>query len=150
MSEESRTNFKGQLDSWRERKAANDALEAEADKNWNDSLAALKEWGDAKNLTLEQQRDVMVRLMGIVFNGMVNKYSKEDFEMAWAAMNHDNDVAAARQEGEVAGRNAKIAAARRDRAAVGSMPPAPTGRQGGSMNEPKPKKKSFWGEVNND
>lgn len=149
IAEERRAEFKNQLDGWRERKAANDALEAEAEANWQQSLAALEEWGNAKGLSLEQKRDVMLRLLAITFNGMENKYGPEDFDLAYNAINHDSDVAAARVEGEVAGRNERIAAARRDRTAAAAMPPAPTGRQGGSMQEPKPQKKSFWGEVNN-
>lgn len=149
MSEEGQSKFKDQLTSWRERKSANDALEAEAENNWQNSLAALKEWGDAKSLTLEQQRDVMLRLLSITFNGMENKYGPEDFDMAYNAINHDNDVAAARAEGEVTGRNEKIAATRRARTvAANNMPPS-AGRQGGSMGEPQPpKQKSFWGQVN--
>ena len=149
MSEEGQAKFKDQLSGWRERKSANDALEAEAESNWQASLQALEDWGNGKNLSLEQKRDVMLRLLAITFNGMENKYGAEDFDLALNAINHDTDVATARQEGEVAGRNERIAAARRERTAAASMPPAPTGRQGGSMSEPRPKKKSFWGEVNN-
>lgn len=149
MSEEGQSKFKDQLTSWRERKSANDALESEAENNWQNSLAALKEWGDTKGLTLEKQRDVMLRLLSITFNGMENKYGPEDFDMAYNAINHDNDVAAARAEGEVTGRNEKIAATRRARTvAANNMPPS-AGRQGGSMVEPQSqKRKSFWGEVN--
>ena len=151
MTEEGQGRFKDQLSGWRERKSANDALNAEAEANWQASLEALKTWGDGKGLSMEQQRDVMLRLLSITFNGMENKYGPEDFDLAFNAINHDTDVATARQEGEVAGRNERIAAARRDRAAAAaSMPPAPTGRQGGRMADPvPPKKKSFWGEVNN-
>ena len=45
MSEEGRAQFKDQLTSWRERKSANDALEAEAKTNWQNSLTALEDWG---------------------------------------------------------------------------------------------------------
>lgn len=149
MSEESRANFKDQLSKWRERKSANDAIEAEAEENWNNSLAALKEWGEAKGLTLEQQRDVMLRLLAITFNGMENKYGQDDFELAYNAINHDSDVEAARAEGEVTGRNEKIAATRRERAAANSVMPPAAGRQGGTVGEPQaPKKKRFWEEVN--
>ena len=149
MSEEGRAQFKDQLASWRERKSANDALEAEAKANWQNSLSALEEWGNGKGLSMEQKRDVMLRLLAIAFNGMENRYGPEDFDLALNAINHDTDVATARQEGEVAGRNERIAANRRERTTAGNMPPAPTGRQGGAMGEPRPKKKSFWGEVNN-
>jgi len=138
MSEEGREQFRAQLDGWRERKAQNDALESEAESNWQASLSALEEWGDAKSLSLEQKRDVMLRLLAITFNGMENKYSAEDFDLAYNAINHDADVAAARAEGQVAGRNERIAAARRDRSAAGAMPPAPTGGQGGFVRERRP------------
>lgn len=148
LNEEAQGKFKEQLDSWRQRKAANDALETESTENWNASLAALEEWGNAKQLSLEEKRDVMVRLLAIVANGMENKYGVEDFDLAYNAINHDRDVAAARQEGEVTGRNERIAAARRGRAAMAGMPPAPTGRQGGRVANPQPQKpKSPWSGI---
>lgn len=149
ISEEGQAQFRTQLEGWRGRKAANDALEAEAEANWQASLEALEAWGNAKGLSLEEKRDVMLRLLSITFNGMENKYGVEDFDIAYNSIHHDADVAEARIEGEVAGRNSKITAARRDRAAAGAMPPAPTGRVGGAVAEARPRKKSFWGEVNN-
>lgn len=138
ISEASAAQFSDQLAGWRERKAANDALEAQAEENWNGSLSALEEWGNGKGLTLEQKRDVMLRLLSITFNGMENKYGPEDFDLAFNAINHDGDVAAARAEGEVAGRNARIEAARRSRSAAGALPPAAAGGQGGRIAERKP------------
>lgn len=142
ISEEAQANFKSQLDSWRERKAANDALESEAENNWQESLNTLEEWGNGKGLSLEQKRDVMLRLLAITFNGMENKYAAEDFDLAYNAINHDTDVAAAREEGEVAGRNARIAAARRDRNMAEAMPPAASGGQGASVAERRPRRES--------
>ena len=149
MSEEAQANFKGELDGWRERKNANDALEAEAENNWQASLSALEEWGNGKGLSLEQKRDVMLRLLAITFNGMENKYSTDDFDIAYNAINHDTDVAEARAEGEVAGRNAKIEAARRDRNAATAMPPTAVGGQGGAARErrPRPESNSPWAGI---
>lgn len=145
MSEEARGKFSEQLTSWRERKAANDALEAEAESNWDKSLADLEAWGNEKGLTLEQKRDIMLRLLSVTFNGMVNKYGTEDFDMALRAMNYDNDVAEARAAGEVAGRNEKIAAKRRERSATAGLPPAFPGGQGGRAVEKKPKRdRDIW------
>ena len=141
IAEEKAAEFENQLTSWRERKAANDALEAEAEANWQQSLAALEEWGNAKGLSLEEKRDVMVRLLAVVTNGMVNKYGVEDFDMAYNAMHHDMDVAAAREAGEVAGRNAKIAENRRGAAAASALPPAAVGGQGGRIRERVPEVK---------
>ena len=149
ISEEGRKNFKGQLDKWRERKAANDALIAESWNNWQNSLSQLEEWGNAKGLTLEQKRDVMLRLLAITFNGEENKYGVDDFDLVWNGMSHDTDVTAARAEGEVAGRNAKIAAARRDRNVAGAMPPSANGGQGGTTREKTPQNEdaSPWAGV---
>ena len=145
ISEEGRTAFASQLEGWRERKAANDALAAQAEENWQNSLAALEEWGNAKGLSLEQKRDVMLRLLAITFGGMENKYTVDDFDLALNAINHDTDVAAARAEGEVAGRNERIAAARRDRAAAAAMPPVAAGGQGGVTRERRPAKEGdIW------
>lgn len=146
MSEESRGKFKEQLDGWSKRKAENDALDAEYDTNWQQSLKDVISWGESKGLSFDQQRDVMVRLLAIVSNGIIGKYTAEDFDLAYNAIRHDSDVAAARAEGEVAGRNAKIAAARRDRSLAGAMPPSASGGQGGSAAEktPQPAKKSIW------
>lgn len=148
MSEESAAGFKDQLEGWRSRKAENDALNAEAEANWQSSLSALEEWGNAKGLSMEQKRDVMVRLLAIVTGGIVNKYTTEDFDLAYNAINHDNDVAEARAAGEVAGRNQKIAAERRQRSVAGALPPSGAGGQGGRAVERRPAQpESVWANV---
>lgn len=139
VSEENREKFKSSIDGWRKRKDENDALEAEAQTNWQKSLEDLAEWGNSKGIPFEDQRDVAVRLLAITFNGMENKYGPDDFELAYKALHHDNDVASARHEGEVAGKNAKVSAARRERSMSAAMPPAAAGGQMSSMQERKPK-----------
>ena len=153
MTDEGKKGFKDQLTSWRQRRDESKAADQQAESNYYDkSLPALDEWGDAKGLTLEQKRDVMVKLIDIAVRGAFDGlYTAEDFDLAWNAINHDNDVAAAREEGEVAGRNQRIAASRRERATASNMPPAPVGGQGGRVQQPQPaKKRSFWNEVNNE
>ena len=145
MSDEAKTRFKDNLESWRSRKEENDRLVAESDANWNASLEALNSWGDGKGLSMEQKADVMGRLLAITFNGMENKYGADDFELALKALNYDNDVENAREEGMVAGANAKINTVKRGRAAAANMPPASTGGQGMRGREPQPAKpKSVW------
>lgn len=139
IAEERAAEFKEQLDGWRERKAANDALVAEAEANWQKSLEDLVAWGAERGLSEEQERDIMVRLLAVTFNGMENKYGPDDFEMALHSMNYDSDVAAARAAGEVAGRNERIAAERRDRSVTGALPPAGGTAQGGRTAERQPK-----------
>lgn len=138
IAEEKAAEFGEQLNDWRVRKAENDALEAQAKANWEASLAALLEWGEAKGLGMDQLRDIMVRLLAITFNGMENKYGPEDFDLAYRALNYDTDIAQARAAGEVAGRNERIAAARRSRNAAEAMPPAAAGGQGARVVERRP------------
>ena len=148
MSDEAKEGFKDQLTGWRERKAENDALAAESEANWNKSLEDLDAWGDERGISFDQKRDIMLRLLAVTSNGIVNKYGADDFEMALHSMNYDNDVAAARAAGEVAGRNERIAAERRVRAEANAMPPAGPGSQGGRAAEKKPDvKKSVWADV---
>ena len=151
IDEENAQKFKTQLDDWRRRKSENDSLNAEASENWVQSLKDLDEWGDEKGLNPDQKQDVMVRLVAIAANGIVDKYTKDDFDLALNAINHDSDVESARQAGEVTGRNAKIAAARRERGTAETMPPARPGGQGGTTRERRPseEKQSIWGMVNN-
>lgn len=139
MSDEAKETFKGELAGWRERKAASDEADKVAKENYLQSLASLKEWGDAKGLTLEQQRDIMVKLLTIAINGFCEeKYSVEDFEMVNNAINHNADVEAARQEGEVKGRNEKIAAQRKTAGKAAGMIPTAVGLGGGRTAEPRP------------
>lgn len=149
ISDEGREKFKDDLAAWRKRREENDALNAEAEKNWQDSLNALVEWGNGKGLSAEQQRDVMLRLLSITFNGMANKYGPEDFDLAINAINHDADVAVARREGEVAGRNAKIKSEYRDRSVASAMPPASRSGQGGKVLEktPSPEDDNPWSRI---
>lgn len=144
ISEEAQEQFRGELESWRERKKENQKLEEEAQENWQNSLAELDSWGDAKGLSLDEKRDIMVRLLTIAANGMVNKFSAEDFDLALNAFRHDSDVEVARREGEVQGRNEKITASRRDRETSALMPPSASGGQGGRTKERIPEAKSPW------
>lgn len=139
IAEEAAANFKNELEGWRERRAANEALEAEAEANWQKSLADLLAWGTERQLSEDQMRDIMLRLLAVTFNGMANKYGPDDFEMALHSMNYDTDVAAARAAGEVAGRNERIVAERRDRMVANAMPPAGGAAQGGRAVERQPK-----------
>lgn len=146
MSEDAREKFKGNLASWRQRKEEHDRLAAEGESNWQESLSKLEEWGNGKGLSLEQKRDVMLRLLAITFNGQENKYDTDDFDLALNAINHDSDVNKAREEGMIAGKNAKIATVKRGKAAAAGMPPVSNGGQGMRGQEPKPEKKpeSVW------
>ena len=139
-SEEGRGKFKEGLASWRKRKNDNDNLNKEAETNWNKSLEDLEAWGNENGLSQEQKVAVLMKLVQITADGLMNKYSAEDFGMALKVMNFDSAVSNARMEGEVAGRNARIREAKRGRANNEALPPSVTGGQGMRIAEAVPER----------
>lgn len=141
------------MEAFNERKRLRDEnaeIQSKADAGYDESLERLHNWGQSRGLTLEQERDIMVKLINIAVSGFCEgKYTEEDFEMVHNAINHDADVESARVEGEVAGRNAKIAAARRERGVSSAMPPSGTRGQAGSVQErrPAPVSQSPWAGI---
>lgn len=143
-TEEGRGRFPEALNSWRSRKAENDRLSEEADANWSKTLEDLEAWGNENGLSVDQKVEVITRLFDITAGGLMKKFEPSDFEMVWKVMNYDTNLSNARQEGEVAGRNAKIEENRRRRQAAGMMPPSLNG-QGSPAVERRPQEpKSIW------
>lgn len=146
-TEEGRGQFSNELKSWRDRKAENDSLSAEADANWTKTLEDLEAWGNQNGLSTEQKVSVVTKLFDITAGGLMKKFSPEDFEAAWKVMNYDTNISNARQEGEVAGRNARIEENRRRRQAAGAMPPTLNG-QGTPAAESRPTEPaSIWSGI---
>ncbi len=142
--EEAKVKFKSQLDSWREKRRKETEIQAEYERNWNNSLETLDGWGDERGLSQEQKADIMARLISVSGNAIAGIYTPEDFEMANNAMNYKNDVAKAHDAGVVDGRNERISASRKSKADAGKLPPAVTG-QGVRAKEPQPAKpQSVW------
>lgn len=77
-------------------------------KNLSESLKYLEKFQADNGLSDEQVDEVMKYLIDIIGDGIMGKFSPESMNMALNAINHDADVANARTEGTVAGRNAKI------------------------------------------
>lgn len=91
-----------------ERVAKEKELEETYQSNLAESLNYLNTFQSKNGLSDEQVDAVMKYLVDIVSDGIMGKFSPESIEMALNAINHDADVANARAEGNVAGRNAKI------------------------------------------
>lgn len=91
-----------------ERVAKEKELEETYQSNLAESLNYLNTFQSKNGLSDEQVDAVMKYLVDIVSDGIMGKFSPESIEMALNAINHDADVANARTEGNVAGRNAKI------------------------------------------
>lgn len=91
-----------------ERTAKSKKLDEEYEKNMDATLETLRTFQTQRGLSDEQVDKVVDFLLTIVRDGVMGKFSPETLDMACKAVNYDADVAAAGEEGEVAGRNAKI------------------------------------------
>lgn len=90
------------------RVAENNRLEEEYKRNMEGTLEMLGRYREERGLGEEQVDAILAVLRGIIRDGIQGKVSAETLDMVSKAMSHDADVAAAAEEGEVAGRNAKI------------------------------------------
>ena len=148
-TEEGRKNFMENWNNYRERVSASQKLREDEEKNWEDFLARLDSWGDEHGLSNEDKAAVAVRLIDIKQKGNVNMYDESDMETVWQGIRYTDDVAAARNEGLIAGRNERIEANRKTRGTASQQAmPSISGGRGGSMPAPQPpKKRSIWDEV---
>ena len=91
-----------------ERAAKSKQLDDEYEQNLEASLETLRAYQAEKGMSDEQIDAAVEYLLGIISDGVMGKFSRETIDMACKALNYDADVAAAGEEGEIAGRNAKI------------------------------------------
>lgn len=91
-----------------ERIANSKKLDEEYEGNMDNTLETLRQFQTERGMSDEQIDQVITFLLGVVRDGVMGKFSTETLDMACKALNYDADVAAAGEEGEVAGRNAKI------------------------------------------
>ena len=91
-----------------ERVANSKKLDEEYEKNMDTTLETLRQFQSERGMTDEQIDKLVELLLGIVRDGVMGKFSTETLDMACKALNYDADVAAAGEEGEIAGRNTKI------------------------------------------
>ena len=122
------------------RVALNKELEDIYEKNLNQSAITAGEFQQEKGYD-DNQMDELVKAIIQCGNDMVvGKFTKQTLEAFAKALNYDNDVKTAREEGEVAGRNAKIDANKLDlrRPAGDGLPQLGGGapKQGGNSNKP--------------
>lgn len=90
------------------RVAESKRLEEEYEKNIIATNEALDRIQKEKGLSEEQAKEAEAVLIGIVRDGVMGIFKPETIEMVLKALNYDADVASAAEEGEIAGRNAKI------------------------------------------
>lgn len=91
-----------------ERVANSKRLDEEYERNMDGTLETLRQFQQERGLSDEETDAAVEFLIGVVRDGVMGKFSAEALDMALKAINHDNDVAQASEEGEIAGRNHKV------------------------------------------
>lgn len=125
-----------------ERVANSKKLDDEYEKNMDATLETLRQFQSERGMTDEQIDQVVEFLLGVVRDGVMGKFSNETLDMACKALNYDADVAAAGEEGEVAGRNAKITEKlRKSKQGDGTAPLG--GKNGQGMSAPRKSESMF-------
>lgn len=115
-----------------ERVAKEKELDEAYQKNLDETLQQLAAMQEERGLSDEQIDNAMSFLIGIMRDAIVGKFSTEAIDMALKAINHDADVATAEHEGEVRGKNTRVAAAlRKQQAGDGVAPLAGQNNQRG-------------------
>lgn len=124
-----------------ERVANSKKLDEEYAKNMDVSLETLRQFQRERNMTDEQIDTVMDRLLTIISDGVMGKFSPETLDMMTKAINHDTDVSNASEEARVAGRNEKITEQLRKSAKGDGITPlnGKNSTSGGSRNATRPK-----------
>lgn len=117
------------------RQSKDKELQEQAKVNLSESLANLDAVQAECGLTDEQADQVFMAFDQIVDDAIVNKVSKQTWEMIRKSLNYDQDVAAAAHEGEVRGRNTKIDANKQKKTVPENLPPAIMGN--GEISETK-------------
>lgn len=140
-SEEGRAKIVDSTNKWLERKATEEAGEAERMANYKQSVNDLVAFASEKGISDEQAMQVFEKVNQIGFDVIEGKYTREAYEMAYNAMNYASDVETARKEGEVAGKNAKIEEKLAKVEKPIDMPPS-VGGQGAAVPEAPREKKS--------
>lgn len=78
------------------------------EKNKEESIAVRDAFQAERGLTDEQVDAAIAFLKGVCNDMIIGKITAESLDMALKAINHDNDVEAANQEGLVQGKNTKV------------------------------------------
>lgn len=122
-----------------ERIANSKKLDEEYEKNMDATLDTLRQFQSERGMSDEQIDSVVDFLLGVVRDGVMGKFSAETLDMACKALNYDADVATAGEEGEIAGRNAKITEnLRKSKKGDGTAPLSGKNSQGGGLPEKAP------------
>lgn len=125
-----------------ERLAKEKGLEEEYQANFAESMKMLEQMQQEQGLSDENIDAAMDLVMKMANEAIIGKFTPETVGMALKALNHDAEVESARQEGEIAGKNAKIDEGKLRKSTAGDGLPS----TGGTNNSPTSKngRKTFF------
>lgn len=119
------------------KKAARDARDAEIAANEENSLKALDEFAAEKGMD-DDGKAAFIGYINNIFDEMLyKKLTPEILGAFYNSMNHDNDVAAAKEAGEIEGRNENIEAQIAEEDAIAEGDGLPEIEKGGAVPEPE-------------
>lgn len=126
-----------------ETQAKGEASQKEYEANVQNTLAELQKIQQETGWDNEKCYNLASRVYDIIDQGLKGIITAETFRMVMDGMNYKDDVASARSEGEVTGRNAKIAEQLKKEKKPEGMPPSLSTAKGQPTQQPK-KKPSYW------
>jgi len=127
-SEEGKKEFAAAHEKYLEKEAADAKADEEYVAAFGKSIEALKSFAEKAGLDEDQQVELFMKAHKFVEDAIDGIYTEEFFKMVHDGANYSKDVARARNEGEVAGRNAKISRELRKTNTAQMMPPSLGGR----------------------
>ena len=126
---------------WLKKQDDSKKLQEEGDANIKNSIGELNAYSQENGLDEAAATELWGKALDFAGDALKGIFTKEFFDFLYKGMNHDDDVAAARQEGEIAGHNAKVQTTLAKGAGPDGIPPTFDGGQGGIAPEPKQKQK---------
>ncbi|MDE5868785.1 MAG: hypothetical protein K2H18_01010 [Muribaculaceae bacterium] len=121
-----------------DRVAKSKELDAEYESNMDATLETLRKYQEQEGVSDEDIDNICAAWLQIVRDGVMGKLTTETITLISNALNHDTDVADAREEGEVKGKNSRIVEKmRKQKMGDGTMPLSGRNNSGGGDQKPK-------------
>jgi hypothetical protein len=124
-----------------QKKVENEKFDKEREANVQNSIRELSAYCEENGIDEEGATELWGKALDFANNAVMLLFDKSFYDFLNKGMNHDSDVAAAREEGEIAGHNAKVQTQLAKGAGPEGIPPTFDGGQGAAAPEPKPKNK---------
>lgn len=119
----------------------NKKFDEEREVNVQQSIKELNAYCHENDIDSDVANEIWGKCLDHAVELVKLKFTRDLFDLIYKGMNHDDDVAAARQEGEIAGHNAKVQTQMAKGRAPEGIPPTFDGGQGSAAPEQKPKQK---------